>query len=122
MDVSRTRGAPFATGSSAGFWRQQMTQYIRRVRAAFCTALMAGALAVAAHAQTVTGSIRGLVTDPSGAVVQGSEVTATNVNTGVKTRTTTDKSGNYNIQTLPVGSYTVVATRQGFKTTSVGPI
>jgi hypothetical protein len=79
-------------------------------------------VAVAAGAQTVTGSIRGLVTDPSGAVVPGSEITATNVNTGVKTKTTTDKSGNYNIQTLSVGSYTLTATRQGFKTTSVGPI
>ena len=98
-----------------------MTQYIRRMRAVLCTALVA-VVTVAAGAQTVTGSIRGLITDPSGAVVPGSEITATNVNTGVKTKTTTDKSGNYNIQTLSVGSYTVTATRQGFKTTSVGPI
>jgi Carboxypeptidase regulatory-like domain len=98
-----------------------MTQYIRGMRAVLCTALVA-VVAVAAGAQTVTGSIRGLVTDPGGAVVPGSEITATNVNTGVKTKTTTDKSGNYNIQTLSVGSYTVTATRQGFKTTSVGPI
>jgi hypothetical protein len=78
--------------------------------------------AAGASAQTVTGSIRGLVTDPSGAVVPGGEITAKNVNTGVQTKTTTDKAGNYNIQTLPIGSYTVTATRQGFKTTSVGPI
>jgi hypothetical protein len=79
-----------------------MTQYKRRMRAVLCTALVA-VVAVAAGAQTVTGSIRGLITDPSGAVVPGSEITATNVNTGVKTKTTTDKSGNYNIQTLSVG-------------------
>ncbi len=35
--------------------------------------------------QTVTGSITGLVTDPSGAVVAGATVTAENVSTGVKT-------------------------------------
>src|ERR1700761_5568262 len=122
IDVSDTRGAPFATGSTAEFWRQQMTQYIRKMRAVLCTAFVAGVLAVAAHAQTVTGSVRGLVTDPSGAVVPGSEITAINVNTGVKTKTTTDKTGNYNIQTLSVGSYKVTAARPGFKTTSVGPI
>jgi hypothetical protein len=79
-------------------------------------------IAAGASAQTVTGSIRGLVTDPSGAVVSGTAITATNVNTGVKTTTTTDKAGNYNIQTLSIGSYTVTAARQGFKMTSVGPI
>ena len=98
-----------------------MTQYIRKMRVALCTAFVATAL-MAAGAQTVTGSIRGLVTDPSGAVVPGSEITAINVNTGVKTKTTTDRTGNYNIQTLSVGSYKVTAARQGFKTTSVGPI
>lgn len=98
-----------------------MTRYIRTMRAALCTAIV-GMAVTAAGAQTVTGSVRGLVTDPSGAVVPGGQITATNVNTGVKTVTTTDKGGNYNIQTLPVGSYTVTATRQGFKTTSVGPI
>src|SRR5580698_8430625 len=98
-----------------------MTQYIRRMRAVLCTALVA-VVTVAAGAQTVTGSIRGLVTDASGAVVPGSEITAINVNTGVQTKTTTDKTGNYNIQTLSVGSYKVTAARPGFKTTSVGPI
>src|SRR5580704_4518681 len=38
---------------------------------------------VAAISQTITGSIRGTVTDPSGAVVVGAHVTATNVETGV---------------------------------------
>ena len=97
-----------------------MTGYIRKMRAALCTALLCTATAVAS-AQTVTGTIRGSVTDPSGAVVPGSEVTATNVNTGVKTRTTTDKSGSYNIQTLPIGTYVVGAAREGFKMTQVGP-
>src|ERR1700761_7908953 len=115
IDVSDTRGAPFATGSTAEFWRQQMTQYIRKMRAALCTAFVATAL-VAASAQTVTGSIRGLVTDPSGAVVPGGEITAINVNTGVKTKPTTDKTGNYNTQAPSVGSYKVTAARTGFKT------
>ena len=97
-----------------------MTQYLRIMKVALYMAVIATVTAVAG-AQTVTGSIRGLVTDPSGAVIPGTQITATNVNTGVKTKTTTDKAGNYNIQTLPIGSYVVDAARQGFKMTHVGP-
>ena len=45
--------------------------------------LVSGASAVA---QTITGSIRGTVTDSSGAVVAGARVTATNVATNVATQ------------------------------------
>jgi hypothetical protein len=51
----------------------------------------------ATHAQTVTGSVRGTVVDKSGAAVVGAEVAARNVNTGVVNRTSTDRSGAYNI-------------------------
>ncbi len=77
--------------------------------------------ASAAVAQTITGSVRGTVTDPSGAVVSGADVTATNVATGVATHTVSDHSGLYNIQFLPIGSYTVTATAPGFSTASAGP-
>ena len=46
-----------------------------------------------AMGQTVTGSITGLVTDPSGALVSGANVTAENVATGVKTTATDQWSG-----------------------------
>jgi hypothetical protein len=55
------------------------------------------------HAQTITGSILGTVTDPSGAVVSGAKVNATNTSTGVVTTTTTNSDGLYNIRFLPVG-------------------
>lgn len=72
-------------------------------------------------AQTITGAIRGTVTDPSGAVVSGAKVTATNVGTGVSNSTTSDRSGLYNIQFLPIGSYTVTASAPGFDTSKIGP-
>lgn len=72
-------------------------------------------------AQTVTGSIRGTITDQSGAVVPGASVTATNINTGVATAATADKSGDYNIQTLPIGTYTLSATKPGFSVTTQKP-
>jgi len=73
-----------------------------------------------AIAQTITGSIRGLVTDSSGAVIPGAKVIARNVNTGVTTHTVTNGEGLYNIQFLPIGDYTVTASAPGFQTTKVG--
>ena len=75
----------------------------------------------AAVAQTITASIRGTVTDPSGAVVAGANVTATNVATGVASNTVSDKSGLYNFQFLTLGNYTITASASGFNTTSIGP-
>jgi hypothetical protein len=72
-------------------------------------------------AQTVTGSVRGIVTDQTDSVVPNANVTAANVTTGVKVTTTTDKAGTYNIQTLPIGSYVVSATKEGFARVSVSP-
>ena len=72
-------------------------------------------------AQTVTGSVRGTITDPSGALVAGAQVTVTNTATGVSTSTLTDKSGLYSVGFLVLGSYTVTATAPGFETDSVGP-
>jgi hypothetical protein len=73
----------------------------------------------AASAQTITGTIRGTITDPSGAVIRGAKVTATNVATAVKTSTVSDAAGEYSMQFLPVGVYKVTVTAAGFDTTSV---
>jgi len=72
-----------------------------------------------AVAQTITGAIRGTITDPSGAVVPQATVTATNVATGVATSTVTDSRGAYNFQFLPIGQYAISATKSGFATSSV---
>ncbi len=88
--------------------------------ALFCIVLLlSGAVAVA---QTITGSVRGTVTDPSGAVVAGAKVAVTNTATGVVTRTVTDKSGLYNVAYLVLGNnYTVTVAAPGFDTATVGP-
>jgi hypothetical protein len=75
----------------------------------------------ATMAQTITASVRGTVTDPSGAVVVGANVAATNVDTGVVSHTITNTSGLYNFQFLIIGKYVVTATAPGFETSSVGP-
>src|SRR5574338_1038458 len=52
-----------------------------------------------------TSTLRGTITDQSGAVVPNAKVTAHNQATGVERATVTDSSGNYQIAALPVGTY-----------------
>lgn len=65
-------------------------------------------------AQTVTGSITGVVTDSSGAVVPNAHVAALNTATSVKTDTVTNASGAYTIRFLPIGQYQVTVEASGF--------
>src|ERR1700722_15741325 len=74
-----------------------------------------------ALAQTVTGAIRGIVTDSSGAIVARASVTASNVATGVPTATKTNPAGEYSIRFLPVGTYRLIVEASGFKTATYGP-
>jgi len=66
-------------------------------------------------AQSDRGAITGTVTDPSGAIIGGVSVTATNVENGQKTKTVTGSTGNYTIPFLPAGVYQVTAEQSGFK-------
>jgi hypothetical protein len=66
-------------------------------------------------ADNVYGTIRGAVTDTTGAVVQGAQVTATNTGTGIPYTTKTGDSGLYEFLQLPIGTYTISASKQGFK-------
>jgi hypothetical protein len=83
--------------------------------------MLAGLLQVvgpaAARAQTaVYGSIVGVVTDQSGAVLPGLPVTATNVATNITTpAAVTDSRGNYRIENLVPGAYRVVVESPSFK-------
>jgi hypothetical protein len=72
-----------------------------------------------ASAQTVTGSITGVVNDPSGAVVVGATVTAENTATGVRTTTQTNDAGVYTIRFLPVGMYKLTVEGKGFTAAEV---
>ena len=71
--------------------------------------------------QTVTGSITGQVTDPSGAVIVGAKVTAENTATSVRTSAQTNGSGEYTIRFLPIGTYTLSIEATGFTTQKILP-
>ena len=63
----------------------------------------------------ITGSISGVISDASGAVVPGVAVVATNGATGVKHTTVTDTKGFYSFPALDVGHYDVSATQTGYR-------
>jgi hypothetical protein len=65
------------------------------------------------HAQS-TGTINGRVADPTGGVVAGANVTATNSGTGIARNTVTDSDGLYTIPALTPGMYNVKVELTGF--------
>src|SRR5882757_3826253 len=71
--------------------------------------------AVSLHAQVDAGAILGTVTDASGAVVKGANVTLTNEGTAAKLSTTTGDDGGYKFSPVRIGVYTVSVTQQGFQ-------
>jgi len=73
-------------------------------------------LPAAAAAQAVTGTILGLITDSTGAVMPGATVTLTNTGTGLVRVVTTDSNGEFTAPSLPTGTYSVKAELSGFKT------
>ena len=58
--------------------------------------------------------VSGILTDPSGAVISGADITARNVDTNVVTTSQTNDSGYYVLQ-LPIGTYSIQASKAGFR-------
>ncbi len=85
-------------------------------------ALMLVVFASFTMAQTTKGTIAGVVSDKSGAVVAGATVTATAVAGGDTRTATTGQSGEYRLETLTPGDYVVTVTAPGFATTKVSGV
>ena len=82
---------------------------------AYCFALLLAAGSAFGQAGG-TGTIQGTITDPSGAIVAGATVTATNLATGVRTDRKTTDAGFFVLSFLPAGEYSVTVTAAGFQT------
>jgi outer membrane receptor protein involved in Fe transport len=70
---------------------------------------------ISGGAQAITGTIEGRVTDVSGAVLPGVDVTVTNESTGQVRSSVTNETGLYNVPLLPPGTYSVQASLPGFR-------
>ena len=66
-------------------------------------------------AQATTGSIRGVVSDASGAIISGADVTARSMDTGLETKTKSNDEGIYNFPRLAPGKYLLIVEKQDFK-------
>jgi hypothetical protein len=69
-----------------------------------------------------TGTITGIVTDASGAVVPGASVVLENVGTNVEWRMKSDAAGAYALPNLPVGNYMLTVTAPGFEVVKIPAI
>ncbi len=63
-----------------------------------------------------TAQVSGVVQDQSGAVVPNAQVEMTKTDTGLVRKAVSGSNGEYIISDLPVGSYSIKATAQGFST------
>jgi hypothetical protein len=80
----------------------------------FLVLLCAGVFPASLVAQD-TASITGTVTDQTGAAISNAKVTITNSDKGINRTSTTNSTGDYLFAALPIGSYNLSVTAQGFK-------
>lgn len=86
---------------------------------AFLLSVLVAALAflpITANAQTSNAAIVGDVTDETGGLVPGAEITVTNLATGVQRSASTNERGAYRVYPVQPGTYDVAASSDGFKT------
>jgi len=89
-----------------------MERLVRLSLSLICLAVVVAGLALG---QSYTASIRGTVTDASGAAVPGAKVTVTESERNIPRTTVTDEAGRYVVTALPPGKYTLSVEASGFK-------
>lgn len=106
--------------SSPTFGNRQ--RHLQRFLMAVTFLLVALVTMQSAFGDNLYASIRGTVVDPSGAVVAGAKLTATNMATGLTYTTTSSDDGLFAFLQLPIGDYSVRVEKSGFKTFTEGHI
>ena len=92
------------------------TLRIRLIRTGLYAAVSLLLFAGAAHAQVESGTIAGLVSDSSGAVIPGAHVVVTSMATQTQRSTDTNDSGGFSVPFLTPGEYNLEASKNGFQT------
>src|SRR6266436_8851772 len=80
-----------------------LMQSSRKLTQVLGALLFAFACVFSAHAQVTTGNVRGVVTDPNGAIVPGAKVTITKKSNSSSSTTQTSGSGTFEFSNLLVG-------------------
>src|ERR1700684_4309655 len=97
---------------SATRWKQQCFGLLLSW---FFALALAAVTCVSGFGQPLTGSVTGILSDPSGARIAGARVTIRDVATNETRNTTADASGSYSITSLTPGTYEVTAEATGFR-------
>ena len=79
-------------------------------------------VSLASYGQTFRGGINGSVTDQSGAVVPGATVELVNMGTSASAKAVTSSAGEFSFLDLPVGTYLIKVSEEGFKPLQVQKI
>src|SRR4051812_12490512 len=96
-------------------------QKTRLLRTLTVLAMTAG-LQSSGYAQTASSRLVGVVTDPSGAHVDGASVTVTNRKTGVERHASTNGEGLYVVQQLEPSSVSIRVSHAGFSDANIDGI
>ncbi len=86
-----------------------------RLVCALCTLAVALAAAVSSNAQSTGGRVRGTVTDSSGGAISAAQLLLTNEANGTQRDTQSGANGEYIFLEVPVGTYQIEVSQQGFK-------
>ncbi len=87
----------------------------------FLASIIALMLSSMAYSQVSTASVNGTIRDTTGSVVQDTSLVLRNVNTNIEMRANSNAAGNYAFLNVPVGRYTIEASKTGFSTNRVEP-
>ena len=87
-----------------------------RLRRSYLVYLLAVFVLAPLRSQTSSASINGTLRDSSGAVMPDAEIVLKNLDTGVERRTLSNGVGNYVLLNIPPGSYSLQASKAGFRT------
>ena len=102
-------------------FRRSPTAARRLFRAALIATVLLS-FSPSTHAQSVSGTILGTVTDASGAVISKAKVTVINEGTGLTRTVEADSNGDFSAPSIPTGRYTVTAEMSGFKTLALSNV
>jgi hypothetical protein len=92
-----------------------------RIFALVCGVLGLALLTAPVQAQQSTGEVHGTITDSTGSILPGADVTLTSVATGVSRHATANSSGYFTFVDVTPGQYTMMVTMHGFKKLALPP-
>jgi len=89
---------------------------MKQILKLFLTLIISSALLpLSVFGQQLSGNVTGVVTDAAGAVLPQVQVKVANLTNNLQQTRTTDDDGAYNFADLPIGTYTVTFSKDGFR-------